>query len=112
MDTLSIILGISYICAAFLCIVVSIPLVRRKVAMNRTYGVRIKKAFESDENWYKINAYGGRQLILWSILLAVVGCVTVFLPLSGNLTLIIVVSCAPLIVIIPVIMCCRYARTL
>src|SRR2546422_11326475 len=38
----------------------AIPLVRRKVPMNRVYGVRIAKAFASDRDWYEINAYGGK----------------------------------------------------
>src|SRR2546427_9177847 len=39
----------------------AIPLVIRKVPMNRVYGVRIAKAFASDRDWYEINAYGGER---------------------------------------------------
>ncbi len=60
MDPTSITLGISNISIAVLIILLSIPLVRRKVGMNKLYGIKIKKAFESEENWYKINAYGGK----------------------------------------------------
>ncbi len=55
---------------------ISIPLVLRKVPMNRAYGVRIPKAFVSDENWYEINAYGGKLLLgfgLFLLVFAVVG---------------------------------------
>jgi len=45
-------------------ILVSVPLVLRKVSMNRWYGIRVSKAFVSSQNWYAINAYGGR-LFLW-----------------------------------------------
>ncbi len=55
---------------------ISIPLVLRKVPMNHLYGVRIAKAFVSDENWYEINAYGGKLLLgfgLFLIAFAVIG---------------------------------------
>ncbi len=52
---------------ALLSIAISVPLVLRKVPMNIWYGFRIKKAFMSDELWYDINAYGGKQMILGSL---------------------------------------------
>ena len=102
---MNMILGLSNVGVALLLIVVSIPLVQRKVKMNHFYGVRIAKAFESEENWYKINAYGGRRLVAWSVVLAVIGVITFFLPLGSaehpNETLVLAVSLAPLIVIVP-----------
>ena len=41
---------------------VSIPLIARRVPMNHAYGIRVAKAFVSPENWYEINAYGGKLL--------------------------------------------------
>ena len=102
---INIIVGISNLGLAVLIIVLAIPLIQRKVKMNRIYGVRIKKAFESEENWYKINAYGGRRLVAAGIALAVLGVATFFLPLGSmehpNNTMLMVASLAPVIVIIP-----------
>ncbi len=112
MDSTSIILGLGNIFVATIFIILSIPLVKSKVPMNKIYGVRIKKAFESEENWYKINAYGGKQLILWSIPLVLLGIATFFLPLKENCPMITVVACAPLIVLVPVVMSCVYAKKL
>jgi len=61
---------------------VSIPLVKHKIKMNHLYGVRIKKAFESEDNWYKINAYGGKQLITWSIPMIPVGFACFFITIN------------------------------
>lgn len=113
----NIILGISNISVAALFIVLSIPLIQKKVKMNRTYGVRIKKAFESDENWYKINACGGRCLLVWSVVLTIIGIATFALPLDTgsqpNGPLILVVALAPLIVLIPcVVQILSYAKKL
>lgn len=50
-------------------IVLSIPLILRKVPMNHFYGVRIRKAFASRRNWYAINAYGGRLILAFGVFL-------------------------------------------
>ena len=112
MDTTNITLGISNLFVATTLILLGIPLTQQKVSMNKTYGVRIKKAFESEENWYKINAYGGKQLVLWSIPLGLPGVSTFFLPLDGNGFMITLIACAPLIVLVPAIMSCIYAKKL
>ena len=57
----------------------SLPLVFRKVPMNRLWGVRLPAAFESDQRWYKINAYGGRLLALWSLPVIATGLIGLFL---------------------------------
>ena len=65
-----------------LLIVVAVPLLKNRVAPNGAYGVRIPKSLASPENWYVINRYGAKQLILWSgasLLAAIVGF---FLPIE------------------------------
>lgn len=54
---------------------VAIPMVLRAVPMNRWYGIRIPKAFKSDRLWYDINAYGGKLLLLYGVLLVAFGLV-------------------------------------
>jgi hypothetical protein len=112
MDMINIILGISNIFIGILMIIISIPLVRKSISMNKIYGVRFKKSFESEENWYKINVYGGKQLIIWSFPLILFGVITFFLPLKGNELWILLTACAPLIVLVPAIMSYLYSRKL
>ena len=111
----NVMLGLSNIGVAGLLIAISIPLIQRRVKMNNFYGVRIPKAFESEENWYKINEYGGRQLVLWSCVLALFGVVTFFLPLGAaekpNDTMVLIAATMPLIVLLPaIVQILRYAR--
>jgi hypothetical protein len=47
------------------------PLFLRLVPRNQWIGFRFKKSFESDELWFQINEYGGKQMILCSILIVV-----------------------------------------
>ncbi len=66
-------IGITVIGLGIVVILVSIPLILRKIKMNCAYGFRIPKAFESDENWYRVNAFGGKVLALWGIVEMIVG---------------------------------------
>ena len=60
-------------------IAISLPLVYRKIPMNRLWGVRVRAAFESNQRWYDINAYGGRLLAFWSLPVIATGLVGLFL---------------------------------
>ena len=112
MDAVGISLGLTNIFVAILIIGISIPLVKRKIPMNHFYGVRFKKSFESEENWYKINHYGGKQLIAWSIPLLIIGVITCFLPLKENGLLATLLGCASLIVLVPAYTSYRFAKKL
>jgi uncharacterized membrane protein len=72
--------GITNILLGLLLIAVCIPLAKRKIKMNLWYGMRLPKAFKSEENWYKINEYGGRQFIYWSVPVVLFGVIMLFLP--------------------------------
>ncbi len=57
-----------------------LPLIYRKVPMNRLYGIRMASAFQSEQRWYDINEYGGRCLARWSTLIIVTGVAGFFIP--------------------------------
>jgi uncharacterized membrane protein len=76
----SVMFGLVNVATGCLCLVLGFPLMLRKVRMNRWYGVRLPKSFASDENWYKINEYGGRQLMLWALPLIVLGGLCLAFP--------------------------------
>lgn len=59
---------------------ISLPLIYRKVPMNHFYGIRIQASFESDQRWYDINAYGGRQIAAWSWLITITGILGCLVP--------------------------------
>ncbi|MCP1339590.1 SdpI family protein [Idiomarina sp. M1R2S28] len=110
MDISSVILGIINILTAALMIALAIPLVLGKVKMNAVYGIRTRSAFKSEENWYKINAYGGKQFILWSVPLVLLGIVTFFIPFESFPVLTVFIAFAPLIIIVPAIISWRYGK--
>ncbi len=69
-----------HLIAALVVIATAIPLIRGKVKMNAWYGVRIPAAFTSEAAWFAINRYGGRLLLRWGLVIAVVALIGVFLP--------------------------------
>ncbi len=68
--------------------------------------IRFKKSFESEESWYQSNNYGGKQLIMWSISLILIGVLASFLPIKGNGVLTTLIACAPLIALVPAMSGC------
>jgi len=57
-----------------------LPLIKRRVPMNRFYGIRVREAFKSKERWLDINAYGGRQFAMWSLPIVIIGILGLLLP--------------------------------
>ena len=111
MSNANLLLGLSNLVCATLFIVVAVPLIQRKVKMNRWYGMRIKKAFASEDNWYQINAYAAKRLILYALVLAAIGILTFFAPLQ-YFALRLLLAGAPLIAVVPYIEALTFARRL
>lgn len=62
MDPEIIIATVSFLFTGFLYIGLALPLIKRQIPPNESYGFRAKKAYVSDAVWYEINAYSGRQM--------------------------------------------------
>lgn len=99
--------AITLFCLAFILIGVSLPLYLNKIKMNHFYGFRLRKAFESEENWYAINRYGGKVMTLWSVVIIVLGIVCLYVDPQHVLT---VSKIAFLSVLVPIAQTVWYAR--
>ena len=79
--------------------------------MNGAYGIRIAAAFESEQRWYDIDAYGGRCLAAWSWFIIAAGVVGFFVsPEHKDIYALGSVAVALLSVLIPVIQIVRWSR--
>jgi len=78
----NVMLGLGVILVGCVGIALGFPLMKRKVKMNRWYGVRIPKSFQSEEHWFKINEYGGRQLVVWSVPMIAWGLLCFVIPMK------------------------------
>lgn len=97
------IIGGSFIFMALVLVLVSVPLIRRRVSMNKTYGVRLPKAFESEANWYTINRYGGIQLVLCAIGIVISGVLFLFIQPDPVVWYFWVFILAPVWLLVPVL---------
>lgn len=81
--------------------------------MNDLYGIRIKKSYESDEIWYKLNEYCARELIRWGTVLIILGAIPFFTNIDENNSFFYFWLFIPVIVLIPpLIKIFRYAKKL
>jgi hypothetical protein len=68
----------AFIISGLIFVSTSIPLVLRKIPPNSFYGVKVPKAYESPELWYKLNAKGGRIMIAYGAIMAAIGLILLF----------------------------------
>jgi uncharacterized membrane protein len=96
------VLALLWLFTGLVLAVLAIPLIRGQVGMNYWYGVRVKRSYESEELWYKINRQGGKLLLVGGLIVAFLGATALFLDLEGHTGLLIFYSFAPLAVMIAV----------
>lgn len=105
------IVAITILLSGLLIFLFSLPMIYRKVPMNHFYGVRIPAAFESDQRWYDINAYGGRPMAIGALPIVGAGVTGLFLPAdwflpyAGAATVVTLVS-----VLVPLVLVLRWSR--
>jgi hypothetical protein len=104
-------LGFFYIFLGLFLVIRLIPLYFNMIGPNPFYGVKIAKAFESEENWYKLNRYCAKQGIIWGALIALLG-LCCFLPLSDVYCLYIALILPVAAAIPPIITILRYKNEL
>lgn len=112
MTEANIIVGLSNCIVGILMIVLCIPLKKGIVKMNMLYGIRFEKSFESEEYWHKINEYGAKRFIFWSLPLLALGICAFLIPFDTEI-LILIFAFAPLVIIlIPTVQSYYYAKNL
>ncbi|MDW5563128.1 MAG: SdpI family protein [Methanomassiliicoccus sp.] len=110
MDATGLIIGLLDLLVGLLLFAVAVPLIRGKVGMNHWYGVRVRQSFESEEKWYKINRYGGRQLMIWGLIIAAMGAVGAFVDMDERTEMLLLFALVPLLVFVPAVRSVLYAR--
>jgi uncharacterized membrane protein len=103
--------GMANLVIGLVLIGVSMPLVLRMIPMNDYYGVRLRKSFMSDENWYAINAYAGKCVIGVGALLAVIGALMLDINIQQE-WLLKALSFAPVLIVLAIIATAVYSRKL
>jgi uncharacterized membrane protein len=101
----------SILLVGLVTLLISLPLIYRKVPVNAFYRIRIRASFQSEQRWYDINAQGGKLFAKWSALIIVAGLIGFFVPIDIFLFYVPVAVVAILLaVLMPVIQVLRWAR--
>lgn len=113
MQSFNLILGISFVFLGGVVSTLSVPLMFGRVPMNGYYGIRLSQSYRSDGNWYAINRYGGRQMLIYAALVAAVGVGILFVPLREGNVWFWAIMLAPLFLLVPpLVSILRFARHL
>ncbi|MCC6352304.1 MAG: SdpI family protein [Verrucomicrobiae bacterium] len=71
---ISTILAILYLGVGTLCLLLGRILIRKQIPKDPPFcGFRMPQSLKSDENWYEINAYGGKCMMIGSIPMLALG---------------------------------------
>lgn len=57
-----------------------LPLFYMKIPLNNFYGIRIAKAYESEESWYYVNKIGGGKIVAAGFILIACAILLLFVP--------------------------------
>lgn len=88
---------------------ISYALYRRQIPKNAAIGIRFTQAFYSDQNWYEINAYGGKVLLIWAVSVIVVVVLVFVIPISNDTLLYAIYFSLYASLIIPIMIMAVYA---
>jgi hypothetical protein len=101
--------AVTLVCLGFILVGVSLPLYLGKIKMNGVYGFRLKKAFESEENWYLINRFGAMALMRWAVVIMAIGIACLYVEPEHVLT---VAKAGFISLLVPVVQTLYYAKRL
>lgn len=107
---LNILYGIILIAFGLAMAIGTYPLVKGMVKMNHDYGVRFPQSYYSDESWLKINAYGGKLLMVWGVLIVIAGACLLLIPIQNDAIGLIVFLGLLATMVVPIVLTYRYAR--
>ena len=97
-----------------LMVILAVPMILGKVSPNSVYGFRTKKTKSDPEIWYPANAYAGKWLLTWGVVMIVVAILLPWLLPNLNedsyAALFTIIILGGLLVV--VLICWRYLRKL
>ena len=111
MASLNITISIFYLCFGGFLLIFCLLLVKQKIPMNHFAGFRYPQAYQSDENWYKINYYGGKVTLPSAIIIIIMALFTSLTEFSHPIILFESLLLF-LLMLIPTILSYNYARKL
>lgn len=83
---------ITFLVAGILFVVMSIPLIKRKIKINHWYGIRLPQTMTDENIWYEVNEIMGKYLLIFGIIVVILSLVLFLMPMVSELTAVIIIS--------------------
>ncbi|MBN2190924.1 MAG: SdpI family protein [Candidatus Aureabacteria bacterium] len=87
---------------ALIIIILAVPLYKEKIRVNRWYGVRLLKSYESEQIWHRINKLWAKRAFLWASLYIladiIIYVISVLLTPQNELIFILLFSLLPVMI--------------
>lgn len=114
MDVVSLTVGLCNMACGIVFALVGMLLAVCRIPKGAWYGFRLSNAMVSDENWERVNRFGGQRLVVWAMPLMLAGVICVFLAFPSPDTWMAPVGLFPIciFVVIPISETVIYARSL
>jgi uncharacterized membrane protein len=106
------ILGVTHLVTGLVIIALAVPLILRRIKMNALYGVRIPKAFESESNWYAINEFGGKVLVLAGAAVSAAGLLAILWPPASPYSILLLAAAPVPVLLLGLLPILRFAKGL
>jgi uncharacterized membrane protein len=75
-----VVLMATFVISGLVLAAVSVPLILGRIPPNGLYGFRVRKTMEHPEIWYPVNTFGGKWLLLASLVLVLAAVGFFFIP--------------------------------
>lgn len=114
MDAISVIVGLCNVACGLIFTLLGTVIATFRIPVNSWYGFRVPNALASQENWDRVNRFGGQRLVIWGIPLILTGVICSFLAFPHPDSWMAPVGLLPifLFVIIPIAETVLFARRL
>jgi len=76
------IIKISFIIIGLILIILSLPLLYKKIRPNYFYGFRMKKTLENKEIWYKANQFMSKDMLIAGFIILITSFIFFFIETS------------------------------
>jgi hypothetical protein len=114
MDLASLIVGLCNVACGLVFALLGSILAAVRIPRGKWFGFRVGNALASDENWERVNRFGGQRLVVWGIPLILAGVICVFLAFPPPDSWMAPIGLLPIFVfvMVPIIETTVYARAL
>ncbi len=64
-----------YFLVGIIFILISLPLIKRKIKINHWYGLRLPKTMKDERVWYEVNERSGRHFFIFGIIISLLSVI-------------------------------------